>query len=60
LLDSRRGVSAGAPINAREHDVGPLAGERKPVFNQHLDVAETGLHEVMGQYRKAAPPGLRL
>lgn len=59
-LDDHVCIPAGAPINAREYDVGPLAGEREPVLDQHLDIAETGLGEIVGQYRETAPPGLPL
>jgi hypothetical protein len=59
-LDNDVRILAGPPVHAREHDVGPLAGERKLVFDQHLDLAETGLDEVMSQYREAALPGFAL
>jgi hypothetical protein len=59
-LDDHVCIAAAAPVDTREHDVGPLAGERKLVLDQHLDLAETGLHEVMGQSREAAPPRLPL
>jgi hypothetical protein len=53
-------VPASAPVNSRQHYVSPLAGERKLVFNQHLNVAEAGIYEVVRQYREATPPGLPL
>ncbi|HTZ24212.1 MAG TPA: hypothetical protein VMC83_09490 [Streptosporangiaceae bacterium] len=59
-LDHDVCVAAGAPVRARKHDVGALAGERKLVFDEHLDPAEAGLHEVMSQYRQTALPGFAL
>lgn len=59
-LDNYVCIAAGAPVDACEYDVGPLAGERKLVLDQHLDLAETGLHQVVSQYREAAPPGFAL
>src|SRR5581483_7127201 len=59
-LDDHVRIAPGAPVDARQHHVGTLTGQRKLVFDKHLDVAETGVHEVMGQYRDTAPPGLPL
>ena len=53
-------VPASAPVNPRQHYISPPAGERKLVFNQHLNIAEAGIQEVVRQYREAAPPGLPL
>ncbi len=53
-------VAAGAPIDPREHHVRALTGQRQLVLDEHLDLAQPRLGEVLGEDREAAFPGPHL
>ncbi|MEV0794590.1 hypothetical protein [Kribbella sp. NPDC050459] len=52
--DVRR--SACAWMAARKHDIGALRRQREVVFDEHLDLAEPGLLEVLSQHRQTPLP----
>ncbi|MET9314627.1 hypothetical protein ABZX12_22680 [Kribbella sp. NPDC003505] len=43
-------------VTTREHDIGALRRQREVVFDQHLDLAELGLLEVLSQHRQTPLP----
>ncbi|MET7876163.1 hypothetical protein ABZS52_04435 [Micromonospora profundi] len=50
------GVLGGSRVDTGEHHVDPLAGQWKLVFDQHLDLAQTGVSEILPQHPEAARP----
>jgi len=54
------GRLTGVRMGAREHDVGALRGQRQVVLDEHLHPGQTGIDQVPGEYRQAAPPGFPL
>ena len=50
------GVLTGSGVAAGEDDVCPLAGQREPVLQKHLDVAEARLEQIAGEDGQAAFP----
>ena len=59
-LDHEVGRPTGLRMLADEDHVGPLAGERELVLDEHLHVVEAGGHEVGTQRRDASLPGAAL
>ncbi|HLV71900.1 MAG TPA: hypothetical protein VKY91_03880 [Vulgatibacteraceae bacterium] len=55
-LDDHVRVAAGAPVDAGEHHVRSLAGQRQLVLDEHLDPAEAGGDEVLGDHGEAPFP----
>jgi hypothetical protein len=43
-------------VSPGEDNVGTLGGERKMIFDQHLDIAKTGIGKVRSKDWKAALP----
>src|SRR5579859_259456 len=50
-------VLARAAVQPGQHHVGPLAGERQLVLDEHLYLAQPRLDEIGGEYGQAALPG---
>ena len=48
--------ATGAEILPRQHHIGALAGEGELVFDEHLYLAQSRLHEIVGKDRKTAIP----
>ena len=44
-------------MDSGQDHVGPLRGERQLVLDEHLDVVQTGVHEVGAQRRQTPLPG---
>ena len=55
-LHDHVGVAVGVPVDPGEHDVGAFARQRKPVFDQHLDLAQPRVDQVPREDGKAALP----
>lgn len=55
-LEDHVGGVAGARVRPRKDDVGALARQRQPVFEEHLDAAQAGVDEVGPKLRDAARP----
>jgi hypothetical protein len=51
---------ATAWVLAHKHHIGPLRGQRQPVLNQHLDMAEAGFAQLGQQRRDTALPAPHL
>jgi hypothetical protein len=56
-LDHQVRVTAGAAVLPGQHHIGALAGQGQLVFDEHLDLAQPSLHEILGQDGEAAVPG---
>jgi hypothetical protein len=49
-------VATGAAVLPRQYHIGALAGEGELVFDEHLYLAQSRLHEIVGKDRKTAIP----
>lgn len=59
-FDHDVGRCAGARVPPCQNDIGTFAGERELVLEQHLDVVQSGVNQILGEDRQAAGPGSRL
>lgn len=47
-------------MDAGENDIGSFARERQLVLEEHLNIVESGITEILNQHGKASSPGLPL
>jgi hypothetical protein len=55
-LDNHVGRQLRVRVDAGEDNIGALRGQRQLILDEHLDVAQTGIHEVLREHGKATFP----